>query len=368
MDSQRFLPSRSQHGFSLPELMIAVTIGLLILAGMATLFVNNSRAQAEVDKANRQIENGRFGIQMLAGDLHNAGFYGEFNPTALDSPLAPPDPCAVTLAALAGALALPVQGLDKPAPDALACLEDLKEGTDVLVVRRTATCITDAANCEPASAGGPFFQASSCNNDTQLNSADPADFYRMSLTTAGLDRRQRNCTSVANSGNLALVRRYLTHIYYVASNDKDGDDIPTLKRAELGVVDGALAFTIVPLVNGVQDLQFEYGIDNSNPALPGVAGATDGVADLFSADPGTAVGCTADECAVANWRNVVSVKLNLLARNIDRTTGHVDEKTYELGRLANGDPNRAGSFNDAYKRHVFQSLVGLPNPAGRKIP
>ena len=40
----------SQRGLSLIELMISITIGLLILSAMATLFANQSRTRSELDK------------------------------------------------------------------------------------------------------------------------------------------------------------------------------------------------------------------------------------------------------------------------------------------------------------------------------
>lgn len=368
MFPHRYPQRRAGHGFSLPELLISMAIGLMILAGMATLFVNNSRAQAEIEKANRQVENGRFAIQVLAGDLRNAGYYGELNPSRLVSPAALPDPCAMNLAALVNGLALPVQGYDDPAAGTLTCLTDRNPKSDVLVVRRTATCVAGAANCAPVSAGGPYFQASLCNNMSELNSADATDFYRLDVTTATLDRHQRNCTSAVGSGTLAVVRRYLTHIYYVANNDNGSDGIPTLKRAEVETKDGALSITIVPMVEGVENLQLEYGIDNASALAGAAAGDTDGVVDLYSADPTSAAGCADDTCRVANWRNVISVKLNLLARNIETSLGHTDSNSYLLGRLANGDPNTIAAANDGYKRHAFDSLVNLPNPTGRKIP
>lgn len=342
----------AQRGFSLSELMVASTIGLLILAGMTTLLVNNSRAQAEIEKANRQVENGRFAIQSLTADLRNAGYYGEFDPTVLATPASLPDPCALTVAAHRGALPLPVQGVDGADASSLACLADLKDGTDVIVVRRTATCIAGAPGCAPLSDGGPFFQASLCTAATELGSGDTADFYRLDISTATLNRRQRNCTTAA------ATRRYLTHIYYVAANDRAGDGKPTLKRAELGADGTGLSINVVPLVNGIENLQVEYGLDTS----------ADGVADLFTAAPGSAAGCADAACAAANWRNVVSVKLNLLARNLEATAGFTDKKRYVLGYDAAGDPVIDGPKQDAYKRHVFQSLVALPNPAGRKTP
>jgi type IV pilus assembly protein PilW len=347
------LPPRAQRGFTLAELMIAVALGLLILAGMTTLFVNNTRAQGEIDKANRQIENGRFAVSLMSGDLRNAGFYGEFDPTRLATPAVLPDPCALTVAALKEALPLHVQGVDNvTAASAPGCIDDVRAGTDVLVLRHTRTCVAGDSNCEPTSAGGPFFQASLCNNPSELDSGEVNDHYALALTTAGMTRHKRDCDQSAGSGTLAPVRVYETHIYFIANNDNSGDGIPTLKRAELGSAGGAISMTIVPLVEGIENLQVEYGIDSSG----------DAVSDLFAADPGTAAGCASAGCAPGHWRNTVAVKLHLLARNLEPSQGYTDTKSYQLGA------NSVAAAGDHYKRHVFQAMVNLPNPAGRKLP
>lgn len=349
---------RAQRGFSLAELMIAAAIGLVILAGMTTLFVNNTRAQTEIEKANRQVENGRFGIQMLAADLRNAGYYAEFDLAGMPAMGAVPDPCAVTLAAITDALPAPVQGIDNATAGELSCAPGLRAGTDVLVVRRTATCVVGQPGCSTLADGGPFFQASLCPNQSELGSGLVTNHYRLDLTTATLNRRKNDCGPVAGSGTPADVRRYLTHIYYIADNDRPGDGVPTLKRVELGMSGGQLRTTVVPLVNGIENLQLEYGVDT----------VRDGSADVFTPVPLMAAGCTEAGCPQTNWTKVVSVKLSLLARNVEPTAGFTDNKRYQLGLDADGEPNVVGPTGDAFKRHVFQSMVVLPNPAGRRTP
>jgi type IV pilus assembly protein PilW len=351
-------PPRPQHGFTLAELMIAATLGLAILAGMTTLFVSNTKAQTEIEKANRQVENGRYAVSLLAGDLRNAGYYAEFDPTVLPSPAALPDPCQLTMPALKDALPLHVQGIDNAAAGALGCLADIRAGTDIVVLRHTRTCTIDDPNCEPASAGGPFFQASLCSNQSELNSGDVTDQYAFDLVTNTLLRHKRDCSATAGSGTLATIRKFETHIYFVANNDRAGDGIPTLKRAEIGMSGGALDVTIVPLVEGIDNLQAEYGIDSNG----------DGTPDLYSADPGSVNGCVTAACVPANWRNVVAIQLNVLARNTEPTLGFVDKKSYVLGNLATGAPNVVAAAGDSFKRHVFQAMVNLPNPSGRKLP
>jgi type IV pilus assembly protein PilW len=262
-----------------------------------------------------------------------------------------PDPCAASLAALAAALPLHVQGYDSGATMP-SCVLDRRSGTDVLVVRHTRPCVAGASDCQD-DISGPLFQASLCNNASELDSTVVANYYRLATDTASLDRRQRDCAT------RAVVRRYETHIYYVANNDRSGDGIPTLMRAELRVLeDGNLGMVSAPLAEGIENLQLEYGVDTDG----------DGKPDLFTPDPGTASGCADAACAVANWRNVMSVKLNLLSRNTEATQGYTDARRYVLGHLADGSENRIAAANDHYKRHVFQSLVPMPNPIGRKQP
>ena len=55
-------PPRAARGFSLLELMTSITIGLLIMAGLASVFVNSSTANKEMKNNAEQIENGRFAI------------------------------------------------------------------------------------------------------------------------------------------------------------------------------------------------------------------------------------------------------------------------------------------------------------------
>ena len=316
------LPRRpTAQGFSIVELLVALAIGMLNLAGMTTLFVRNSHTQTEVERANRQIENGRYAVQLLSTDLRNAGYYGEFDPTPLADPPGVPDPCSPTLPALRAALPLHVQGY-APGAALPSCLSDVKPGTAVLVVRHTRSCISGNPDCDADGIQGPLFQASLCDNLSELGAGDPASSYALDTDPAKLNRHQRDCTAAPGTGTLAISRRFLTHIYFVANNDQAGDGIATLKRAELRLVDGTLNFVTVPLVEGIDDLELEYGIDTSG----------DGVVDQYTASPG----------GVADWRNALTVRVSVLARNLDK-----------------------GGSN---KRHAFQSTVLMPNPAGRKQP
>lgn len=339
--------SLRQRGFSLIEFMIAITISLVVLAALSGLFVSVMGSRAELDRANALIENGRYALKLLFKDLQLAGYFGEFDvflaePT-LDMPADKPDPCLTTLADLDTAIPVPIQGYDGGAT--LSCVSDVRAGTDILVIRRVSTCLAGAAGCATI-AGAPYFQPSLCSNGAELLNLDSDNWFRMHTNVANLDRTQRDCATTAN------FRRFRTHIYFVANNDASGDGIPTLKRAELG----AGVFTTTSLVNGVENLQFEYGIDSDG----------DGDPDAYSSNPDIFNACTDAVCRLANWRNVTTAKVNLLIRSNTESTAHEDTKTYSLGLDANGDEVTVGPFNDGYRRHAFQSLVRLNNLVMRR--
>lgn len=384
------MPIRAPHearpcrGFSLIEFMIAITVSLLILAAMSTAFVSSSRARTELERSSQQIENGRYALSALSDDLQLAGYLSQFNIVAagLTPPAAKPAPCAITPAALIAAMPLHIQGYDNQAVTCLDAdgddlLSDYKAGTDVLVVRHVSTCVRGATNC-PDQDGAPYFQASLC--ETELSSLTPlgADTYRLDTDIDNLDRKRRNCTTTAE------IRQFLVHVYFVTNNDEAGDGIPTLKRAELGGEDGDAFYTAFSVAHGIENLQFEYGIDTDGA---GVAGY--GHPNVFTADPdiydgpGGAAGpfanCAANADCTQNWANVMSVKVTLLARNPDETRDYTNTKIYELGLNAAGglecakaasNDGAAGetcaAFNDRFKRHAYQSAIRLVNAAARR--
>jgi type IV pilus assembly protein PilW len=164
--------------------------------------------------------------------------------------------------------------------------------------------------------------------------------------TAAFTLHMRNCTAGAG------LREYLVRIYFISTDNGAGQNIPTLKRLDFN---GA-GFTETPLVEGIEELNIEYGIDNDG----------DGAPDAYTANPTTytAAGCGA--CSAAqNWSNVMTARIYLLARNIDTSPNYVDSKTYSLGRDAAGTPVTVTPA-DAYRRHAYSGLVRVVNAAERR--
>lgn len=72
---------QKQRGVTLVELMVAITIGLMVMAGVVQLYATSSRTQKVQEGTSRLQENARFVFARLAKDISPAGFMGcaDFN-------------------------------------------------------------------------------------------------------------------------------------------------------------------------------------------------------------------------------------------------------------------------------------------------
>ena len=330
--------SRGASGYSLIELMVALAVASIVMAGMSQFFVTSSRAFSDTERTSRQIENGRYATALLSEDIGHAGFYGEVGNVvnlpagaAIAMPASLPDPCATSIASVAAALPLPIQGVDAPTA-APTCLPDYVSGTDVLVIRRSNTTTIAAGSI---ATGGYYTQASFCATESPV----------FKIAQSGFTLTGKDCTTVQP------VRQYHVYLYYVASCSvgkgtggaclSTDTQIPTLKRAELAT---GGSITISPLVEGVENMQIEYGLDTTG----------DGVADSYTAAP----------ASVTQWAQVVAIRLHLLVRNTQLTPGYTDTKTYQLGVNSDGSANTSAP-GGGYRRHAYTELVRVQNVSQR---
>lgn len=374
----------AQRGFSLIELLIAMGLGLLLMAGLVTVFANSSQSQRELQRTAQQIENGRYAMDILTQDLHHAGYYGRY--TAYTAPTTAPDPCITGDAtALAAALGMPIQGFvassqsAKPSLSGTTCgtylpTTNLYAGSDILVIRRAETTALSVG--ATAVSGEVYVQT---NPDTAS-----VQFGNGAAITAASTADGGTATILQKSGNAEAIRKYHVHIYFVApcsipaggatactgSSDDQGKPIPTLKRLELSVnSSGTLTFNTVPISEGVEALKIEYGIDNS----PATANAStqligDGAPDLYIPNASTSAP------SVTDFPNVVSAKVFLIARNTEASVGFIDAKTYPVATSASamGAGTNAGTgltygpYSDNYKRHAYFSEIRLMNLSSRR--
>lgn len=336
-----------QCGFSLIELMIALVLAGILLFGLAVFFVSSSRSYGEAERVSRQIENGRYAMALIAEEIRHAGFYGQVgNVTLLPTVPAPssqipmpgalPDPCATAIASVKAALPIPIQGVDNVAvATSPSCVTDAVAGTDILVIRRANTTTVAAG---AAVANGYYTQSANC--------ATAAPIFQ--IAQSGFTLQDKDCATVMP------IRQYHVYIYYVAPCSiatgvngacQAGDaPLPTLKRVEL-LPTGMSA--PVPLVEGIENVQYEYGLDTSG----------DGSPDTYTAAPAT----------VTQWAQVVAVRVHVLARNVDTTAGFTDTKTYSMGLNADNSANTV-TPGGSFRRHAYTDLARVTNVSQRIEP
>ena len=380
--------SRSpQHGFSLIELMVAISIGLVLLMGLATLFSNSSTSQREVQRAAQQIENGRFAMDLLGQDLQLSGYFGAYRKS--EPPTALPDPCLVTIADLKTAVGLPVQGYTpaslttKPTLpttcDTWVPSANLSAGSDVLVVRRAETEFV--AGGTVTTAGGRYIQTNPVTIDVQAGGGTTSCTSNAAGAAATITRRctlpvaNDACPTECGAGTspAGYVRKLHVHIYFVApcnvpstgtqcdSAADGGRPIPTLKRMELIEDSGNATFQVVPIAEGVEYMKLSWGVDDTPATVNSDTGRIgDGAPDRYSLDP-----------TVTDFSNVVSLRVDLLVRNTEPSVGFQDTKTYNLGTDPTTPTTAAftvtpASAVAAYRRHVYSSEVRLVNLSSRK--
>ncbi|GAB3369986.1 PilW family protein [Azotobacter armeniacus] len=337
-----------QAGLGLVEIMVALAIGTFMLGGVLTLVIWVSQARTELNKTSEQIENGRYAIQLLSDELRLAGFYGASQVVA--STFSAPSPCTTTVGGLgfsydtstsSAGLPVAVQGYSSLPHAHASCLDSARSGSEALLIRRVET-----ASVTAASAGVPYVQLSQCQTDAQPMVFGVAD-------APGFVLKGKDCSATAE------LWPYSFRSYYLSGCDicSPDDGIPTLKVAELKEVGGALSIVKQSVVEGIEDIHFEYGMDLD----------ADGAPDCYVPDPTADTAPAAANCPTAgwsaadatNWSNVVSVRINLLARSTQTSPGWTDTRTYHLGR-----ETPAGPFNDNYRRQVYSAVVTLPNVSG----
>jgi type IV pilus assembly protein PilW len=352
---------RHQRGLTLIEFMVSITIGLIMVAALATLIADQSSNRAEVDRAGRLIENGRYGIRTMTEDLQLAGYWGELNSAPAGAALtAIPNPCSLAVADITDAAQLHVQGynaasLTAPPSTVPTCINNLRPGSDILVVRHA----------------DPDFSSLMTGTAVDLTKLTDGQLY----IQTGLNSASGSFTSIVNIGNAATnaatftlkkkdmaatatVRKVMVRIYYVASCSVEvsgsctgadgGNPIPTLKMRELTVDSGAASWgNAVTIAEGIETMQIDYGVDTDSDGTPN--------------------GADVDGSALTHttWGDVMSVKIHLVARGLERTPNFLDEKTYVLGTGGNYAPATA---DKVYKRQLLSQSVRLVNPGSRRSP
>jgi len=360
---------RRQAGVSLIELMVALLLGAIVVGGLIEVLTANRKAYQLQESNNFQQQNLRFASDRIGWSLRMADFWGGVDAADIgglgDGAGAsgcndvwirsgkPGTNGAGGIFGYDGRASFPLAGCATvPASDYVA-------GSDVLVLRYADT---DACDVDESAGAIP----------NTLSTCQPSSYYLVARAgqQARLFAPGVSISSVAGSTR-RYVYPYRTEVYYLqpctdrgtgggagcnAASD-DGDPQPTLMRMRLDTTGNLVR---EPLIGGIEQLQFEYGV------------STDGnnVTEFKIASDVTA----------AEWPTVRAVRVTLLARSRDRdiAVSHADtfrissKCSYQIGNdggmTLSDTGNDCTGFNlsglnrpDQFPRQVLQQVVQVRN-------
>lgn len=338
-----------QKGVTLVELMVASVIGLILIAGVVSMFVSSKMTYFSNEKMARLQESGRVALNLVSFDVRASGYSGCARAVPFTSALN-------SSTSLLWNYAIPLQGFENTgagtwAPTVGITLSPAAVDNSDIIVARTVRRDTIAMRVETD-------LATLTSNPTVLTTmASPATVGQIMMITdctatsvfqvTGWTTGSPNSTiqhaaggsnpgnSTAEFGNLyragSRVASLQTVMYYVGTDPVTSE--PALYR-QIG--DG----TSELLIEGVEAIQFAYGLDTNGDRL----------ADQYVAAN-----------AVTNWDNVLSVNYSLLVRS-EEIGSAIDNKTYQLLPATAGG-RTLGPFADRRSRMVFTSTIALRNRA-----
>ena len=267
---------RRARGFNLPELLISLSIGMLLVAGFLQILGRCRSEFAANESLARLQDAARHVLSVLVPDLEHAGFYGFVTAPApqlerggtviagpkdliqsLDRsvPAAPGLPagshdCGVNFAVDLG---VPVQGANNSFPpgiDARDCEPALiaggaRAGSDALTVRRASLAIT-----EPH--------------------AGRLQLYARRLVSHGIVALFGDGHAPGPVDEQNEIRDVEVHTYYIANNSVGRPGWPALRLKALTEAGGAAQFRDEEIQPGVEDLQVEFGVLHED-GTPGIS-------------------------------------------------------------------------------------------------
>jgi type IV pilus assembly protein PilW len=356
------------RGFSLVELMVALTIGLIILAAVSMLFVSSKKTYTSQDNLARLQENARFAMQFLIKDLRLAGYYGcidDINADTVGNTLNNSTDFAYNAQ-------VPIEGVNNIGgseasptgtwyPSAGTTMPtNAMPNTDAVAIRMADSSSSIYLNTEMPNTSavlkvnsisglseGDIVMVSDCASAdilqiTQLNSTDPHIVHNTGAETPGNERKELSkAYSPATSPDGTRVMKFTTRTYFIRAGASGN---PALFRQDL-------AGTPVELVDGIERLQILYGKDTDNDGAPNLY-LQAGAAGLQSA---------------ADWSTVVSARVGVLARTVSDKDTDIDSGVYDVdGNCPAGAALTDACYEftapgDRNKRRVFQAVVHLRN-------
>lgn len=263
---------RSCRGVSLIELMVAMVIGLVILAGTLVVYEKARDIYSANDQLARLQENARYAMNIIESDVRMANYWGLMSRSSfVENGSCSSSPSGITVSNSCGTqVACPsgivnaewvfdvdryIAGLNditsnnalKSATTTLSC-KDASDGTsgttvagtDVLIVRRTGA---DVLTGSPAA--NTAYLATTRTSGTIFTGTVPTAYSSLGVTTP--PRYE--------------VRPFQTSVYYVSSNSTGSSGFPALRRKRLAAGSGSPQLLDQEMLPGIDDLQVLFGWD-----------------------------------------------------------------------------------------------------------
>jgi type IV pilus assembly protein PilW len=334
-------------GFTLVELMVAVTIGVVIVAAALTLFVQGRAAYRTSESVARLQEQARFALAVMEPDLEMAGFLGFSNEPGTVSLVTEGDPRRVLAearqlrqfpTAVGGALPAAVNGLP---PGAHVCGVNFALDVSMPVQGSNGSFALgrDAqAACRPYQSGAAGGADTLTVRRADLREAAPEanrlQIFASRFTALTAQQLFFDGRAPGPIDENHRVHDFLVRSYYVARDAVGRRGFPALRVKSLSRSGSAVAFAEDEVMPGIEDMQVQFGIG-------------EGAAMRY-------VNPDAPELAQAR---VLAVRVWLRVRAEEADHAFVDARTY---RYSDVEYTAAGADRH-FRRAVIQRTVAVRN-------
>ncbi|SEO72927.1 PilW family protein [Aquisalimonas asiatica] len=337
-----FLRKSRTKGVSLIELMVAMLIGLILMAGVVQIYLGTTATNRAQEGLSRVQENARFAMEVLTRNIRMGGHSlctGQQTVSELDVRLRASNAGMLPVNGGSLDLARAVHGVDSAA-DLWGSDEpgNLVAGTPALRLMHAEGVSTNAA--DESFQGGNFDISGNPSEIDQgdlvmVTDCETADVFRVINTTAGeasgtininhaQENDPHNWNEIDNNYNEeSQVARFAKRAFYIGTN---GQGTPSLyMRRSSG--------DALEIVENIEAMTFAYGIDTSN----------DGQVDRYE-----------EAGDVNDWEAVLSIRVAVLVRS-EEVLSEARGTTYDmLGQ-------ETLQFNDRRIRQLAVSTVSLRN-------
>lgn len=336
---------RLARGFSIVELMVAMTLSLVLLGGILSVLYSSKVTYESNERVARLQENARATVELMLRDFRSGGFEGCARPLRAEDF----ENMLASSTSLMRNYAQPAQGYEGSsgvfAPAVDAAVVSPLPGSDIIVVRGvqtgattyrlstsmadgTSNIILDKPGSEAIPTNRPWL-ISNCERSTviAIESATDTGVDEATLTHGTLGTLANSGPNIGAFPIGSQLSPLTTVVYYVRQDDPA--DPPALWRIRDGDAPELL-------VQGVERIEAVYGEDTSGDFL----------ADTY---------VTAD--AVTDWTAVTSVSVSVLLRAVEGLGQARQSRDFDmLGTVV-------GPFNDRFERTLFTTTAALRNQA-----